>query len=61
MSDGIMTIKEIAEYLKIKEKTAYALTAKGSLPGFKMGGSWRFRKSEIDQWIKKQENRKGEK
>lgn len=49
MSDGIMTIKEIAEYLKIKEKTAYARTAKGSLPGCKVGGSWRFRKSEIDQ------------
>lgn len=38
MSDGIMTIKEIAEHLKIKEKTAYALTAKGSLPRFKVGG-----------------------
>ena len=44
MSDDILTIKEVAEYLKIKEKTAYALAAKGEIPGFKVGGSWRFRR-----------------
>ena len=55
MSDNIMTIKEVSEYLKIKEKTAYALVAKGEIPGFKVGGSWRFRKGEIDKWIVKKE------
>jgi excisionase family DNA binding protein len=55
MSDEIITIKEVAEYLKIKEKTAYALAAKGEIPGFKVGGAWRFRKSEIDKWIAKRE------
>lgn len=55
MSDEIITIKEVAEYLKIKEKTAYALAAKGEIPGFKVGGAWRFRKSEIDKWIKARE------
>lgn len=58
MSDEIITIKEVAEYLKIKEKTAYALAAKGEIPGFKVGGAWRFRKSEIDKWIKEKENKK---
>lgn len=59
MSDDILTIKEIAEYLKIKEKTAYVLAAKGEIPGFKVGGSWRFRKEEIVEWTRtkqKQEN-----
>jgi excisionase family DNA binding protein len=51
MDDEIWTIKEVAAYLKLKEKTAYALVAKGKIPGFKVGGSWRFRKSEIDGWI----------
>lgn len=51
MNEDIMTIREVAEYLKIKDKTAYALAAKGSIPGFKVGGSWRFRKSDIESWI----------
>lgn len=58
MDDEILTIREVAEYLKIKEKTAYALVARGEIPGFKVGGSWRFRKGELDRWIKEQE-RKG--
>ena len=58
MSDDIITIKEVAEYLKIKEKTAYALAAKGEIPGFKVGGSWRFDKNDIQQWIEKQKSMK---
>lgn len=49
-----MTIREVAEYLKITEKTAYRLAAARDLPGFKVGGSWRFRRSEIDRWIDRQ-------
>lgn len=58
MNDEIITIREVAEYLKIKEKTAYALVARGEIPGFKVGGSWRFRKGELDRWIKEQERHK---
>lgn len=50
-----MTIKELSEYLKLAEKTAYRLAAEGKIPGFKVGASWRFRKSEIDRWIAAQE------
>ena len=60
MSDeGILTMKEVAEYLKIAEKTAYRFALEGKIPGFKVGGAWRFRKSEIDRWISEQEQ-KGE-
>ncbi len=41
MADEILTLKEVAEYLKLAEKTAYRLAAEGRLPGFKVGGSWR--------------------
>lgn len=58
MSDDIITIKEVAEYLKIKEKTAYALAAKGEIPGFKVGGAWRFKRSALEKWIEKQEQAK---
>ena len=51
MPDEIMTIQEVAAYLKIKEKTAYRLVAEGKIPGFKVGGAWRFRRAEIETWI----------
>ncbi len=53
--DKIITVKELAEYLKIAEKTAYRFAAEGKVPCFKVGGSWRFRRSEIEKWIAKQE------
>jgi excisionase family DNA binding protein len=54
MTDEILTIKDVAEYLKLSEKTAYRLAAEGSLPGFKVGGSWRFKASKIESWINEQ-------
>ena len=56
MDCDIMTMKEVAEYLKLNEKTACRLTSEGKLPAFKVDGSWRFQKSEIYQWIKEQNN-----
>ena len=44
METDILTVKELSEYLKLNEKTAYRLAAKGEIPGFKVGGSWRFNK-----------------
>ena len=51
MNTDIMTIKEVSEYLKLTEKTAYRWAAEGKIPGFKVGGSWRFRQKDIDDWI----------
>jgi len=55
MTDEILTLKEVAEYLKLAEKTAYRLAAEGKIPGFKVGGSWRFRSNDINQWIETQQ------
>ena len=54
-SDDIFTIKELSLYLKLAEKTSYRLVSEGRIPGFKVGGAWRFRKSEINKWIEHQE------
>lgn len=54
MNDEIWTLREVAEYLKLAEKTAYRLAAEGKLPGFKVGGSWRFKREEIEKWIAEQ-------
>jgi excisionase family DNA binding protein len=59
--DEIMTVKELAEYLKIAEKTAYRFAAEGKVPGFKVGNAWRFRKQEIEHWIAKQSKSGGKK
>lgn len=47
----ILTIDEVAAYLKAGKRTVYRLTASGKLPAFKLGGTWRFRRSDLDQWI----------
>jgi len=59
MSEEILTLKEVADYLKLAEKTAYRLAAEGKLPGFKVGGSWRFKHKDIQQWIEEQKHSSG--
>ncbi len=54
ISGGILTIKEIADYLKVTERTIYRLAAAKQMPAFKIGGSWRFSRKDIDGWIKQQ-------
>jgi excisionase family DNA binding protein len=49
--DEILTIREVAALLKIGEKTAYTMAQAGELPGFKVRGQWRFRRSDLDDWI----------
>lgn len=56
MSDPILTIKEVADYLKVNERTIYRLSASGELPAFKVGNSWRFKQSELEQYIATQHN-----
>jgi excisionase family DNA binding protein len=47
----ILMIKEVAEYLKVTERTIYRLAAAKKIPAFKVGGSWRFSRADIDKWI----------
>ncbi|TXH39946.1 MAG: DNA-binding protein [Burkholderiaceae bacterium] len=56
----ILTIREVSEYLKVTERTIYRLAAAKKIPGFKVGGAWRFSKAEIDQWIRRQSEGEGE-
>ena len=46
-----MTVRDVAKFLSVDEKTIYRLVSKGELPGFKVLGSWRFQKSDLDSWI----------
>jgi len=54
----IMTPKEAAKYLGLHLITIYRLIKKGELPGFKVGGQWRFKKDLLDAWIAKKTHSK---
>ncbi len=47
----IMTPREAAEYLSVHVRTIYRLAKNGGIPGRKVGGSWRFKKDTLDQWL----------
>ena len=49
--EEILTIWQVAEFLKVTDRTIYRLAAAREIPAFKVGGSWRFRKADIDDWI----------
>lgn len=58
MHDSILTVKEVAEYLKVNERTIYRLATEKKIPAFRVGASWRFRKEEVDGWIASQQDGK---
>ncbi|HIF9351038.1 TPA: methylation-associated defense system helix-turn-helix domain-containing protein MAD1 [Photobacterium damselae] len=57
MVDQILTLKEVAAYLKLAEKTAYRLASERKLPGFKVGGSWRFKREDLEAWIEENKSK----
>ena len=56
---SLMTIDEVARYLRMKKVTIYKHAQEKKLPGFKVGSSWRFKKSTIDKWIADKEKANG--
>ena len=54
--DSVLTVSELADYLRMKPITIYKHVSGGKLPGFKVGSHWRFKKATIDSWIARQEN-----
>ena len=51
MDDDILTIEEVAKYLRVSERTVYDWAQKGEIPAGKIGTVWRFKKSEIERWV----------
>ena len=54
----IMTVEEVADFLKLSKITVYKLVKKGDLPGFRVGNSWRFRRETIADIVSKQQDQK---
>jgi PTS system nitrogen regulatory IIA component len=51
IDEEILTIEEVAKYLRVSERTVYDWAQKGEIPSGKIGTVWRFRKSEIEKWV----------
>ena len=49
--DKILTLEEVAEYLRLKPQTIYTWAQEKKIPAVKLGKEWRFRKSIIDNWF----------
>lgn len=46
-----LTVADVAAVLKLSEKTVYRLSQRGEVPGFKAGGSWRYRRLDLEAWV----------
>ncbi len=49
--DRLMTVRQLAAYLNLNERTVLKLVSEGELPGVKIGNQWRFRKAMLDAWL----------
>jgi excisionase family DNA binding protein len=50
-SKDIMTLEEVADYLRLKPQTIYSWAQEKKIPAAKLGKEWRFKKSVIDKWF----------
>ncbi|MGO9606873.1 MAG: helix-turn-helix domain-containing protein [Candidatus Binataceae bacterium] len=55
MPDEVLTVTELADYLRVHRSTIYRLLRERKLPAFKMGSDWRFNREQIDEWRLKQD------
>lgn len=54
MLDEILKLPEVAQLLKVADKTVYTMAQRSELPAFKVRGQWRFKRIDIDRWIERQ-------
>ncbi|MDP2652714.1 MAG: helix-turn-helix domain-containing protein [Candidatus Omnitrophota bacterium] len=55
VDDVLMTIDDLAQYLRVKKRTIYDWVKKGKIPAIKTVGQWRFRKEKVDAWLEHQQ------
>jgi len=50
MTTQILTVRDLSNYLHCHQSTIYRLANRGEIPGFRLGGGWRFKIDEINRW-----------
>ena len=56
MIQELLTLDEVAAYLKVSRDTVYRMAQKGKIPAVKVGNQWRFAKSEVTNWLEANRN-----
>jgi excisionase family DNA binding protein len=56
MAEPLLTVKQVANYLKIDKFTVYRLVTQGKIPAYKVGSQWRFNKKLLDAWLRQNLN-----
>ena len=51
--EALLNVKQVAEYLQLKESTIYSWAQDGKVPAIKIGRTWRFRRSDLDVWLQR--------
>lgn len=54
--EKLMTLEEVADYLRLSKDTVYRLANTGKLPASKVGNQWRFRRGDVDEWLDTNKN-----
>ena len=54
INSGLMTIEDLADYLKVTRRTIYDWLKHNKIPALKLVGQWRFKKDKIDAWLENQ-------
>lgn len=54
--DDLLTTEEVARYLRVDKYTIYRLVSQQKIPAFKIGIQWRFKKSLLERWLRKNMN-----
>lgn len=57
--EDILDADQVGKKLKVHPRTVKRLASQGVLPGFKVGGQWRFRREAIEEYIRQQEQQRG--
>ena len=55
----IMTLEEVAKYLRVHKSTVYRMAREGAIPSTKVANQWRFKKARIDEWLLDREDENG--
>ncbi len=56
MQEVLLTVEQVAQYLKVDKFTVYRLVAQKKIPAFKVGNQWRFKKRMIEAWLRNNMN-----
>lgn len=56
MDKEVLTVKQVAEFLQMDERTIYKLAKQGDIPAFKVSNQWRFLKKDIESWVEQKKS-----